>query len=227
MAQFIQTSLLRCCSCCGAWRSPVEFYRDARAADGIRKDCKCCCLARDRRRKSDPDVHAAYLAYLADYRSRHREKARATTSAYREEFPQRVRAAQQAYRARPENQITARERARAFRLANPDRRSEYERRRRAFKIATAIGFIEPAQLAAKFAFWGNRCWMCQSPNRLEVDHVKPLSKGGAHVLANLRPACGGCNRSKSDRWPLRQDELSGQHRVPGNRTTRRPRRPAR
>jgi 5-methylcytosine-specific restriction endonuclease McrA len=37
---------------------------------------------------------------------------------------------------------------------------------------------------------------------VEWDHVKPLAKGGAHILANLRPACLSCNRSKRDRWPL-------------------------
>jgi 5-methylcytosine-specific restriction endonuclease McrA len=130
-----------------------------------------------------------------------------------------VQAAQADYRSRPANQQTARERARAFRLANPDRRSEYERRRRAFKKSTTIGFIEPTDLAAKFAYWGERCWMCRSPEDLEVDHVKPLSKGGAHVLSNLRPACGTCNRTKRERWPIAPEVLVGQHRLPWDRAT--------
>ncbi|MFD7776620.1 HNH endonuclease [Streptomyces sp. NPDC059753] len=33
---------------------------------------------------------------------------------------------------------------------------------------------------------------------LEVDHVRPLAKGGRHEWANLVPSCGSCNRSKSD-----------------------------
>jgi 5-methylcytosine-specific restriction endonuclease McrA len=31
-----------------------------------------------------------------------------------------------------------------------------------------------------------------------VDHVEPLSKGGAHVVENLVVACGGCNQRKAD-----------------------------
>lgn len=202
MAQHTQTSLLQACTLCGEWRSISDFYRDGRASGGRRKDCKPCCLARDRKRKSDPEVRAAYLAYQATYRQAHREKARATTARYRAENPRRVHAALEAFRARPENQQTARTRARAFRLANPGRRAEYERRRRALKkLSETIGFIQPAQLTAKLAYWGNRCWMCRSHEDLQIDHVKPLAKGGAHVLANLRPACRPCNLRKSDRWP--------------------------
>ncbi len=34
--------------------------------------------------------------------------------------------------------------------------------------------------------------------RIEVDHVFPFSKGGSHDGANLKLACGWCNRYKSD-----------------------------
>ena len=32
----------------------------------------------------------------------------------------------------------------------------------------------------------------------EVDHIKPLSKGGNHVVSNLQCACRGCNGRKGD-----------------------------
>ncbi len=43
--------------------------------------------------------------------------------------------------------------------------------------------------------------MCGGPFE-EVDHVKPIAKGGWHALANLRPACFRCNNQKSDKWPV-------------------------
>jgi len=42
--------------------------------------------------------------------------------------------------------------------------------------------------------------MCGGASQLQWDHVKPLAKGGAHMLANLRLACSRCNNVKSDRW---------------------------
>ena len=67
--------------------------------------------------------------------------------------------------------------------------SRYRARKRE---ATIVGFTAE-QLAARIAYYGNRCWLC---------HVKPLAKGGPHMLSNLRPACSSCNRAKSDKWPL-------------------------
>lgn len=33
----------------------------------------------------------------------------------------------------------------------------------------------------------------------EVDHIRPIAKGGLHEWPNLAPACRECNRAKSDR----------------------------
>lgn len=73
-------------------------------------------------------------------------------------------------------------------------------KRRAIKRGATIGIITPESLAARIAFYGGKCWMCGDPYT-DMDHVKPLSKGGAHMLANLRPACAPCNSIKSDKWP--------------------------
>jgi 5-methylcytosine-specific restriction endonuclease McrA len=44
----------------------------------------------------------------------------------------------------------------------------------------------------------NECCYCGSLLSLSIDHLIPLSKGGADVLGNLVPACGSCNSSKSN-----------------------------
>jgi 5-methylcytosine-specific restriction endonuclease McrA len=55
------------------------------------------------------------------------------------------------------------------------------------------------QFNQRMSMWGNRCWMCGGPFEC-LDHVKPLSRGGADCLANYRPACRSCNCSKGARW---------------------------
>jgi 5-methylcytosine-specific restriction endonuclease McrA len=35
--------------------------------------------------------------------------------------------------------------------------------------------------------------------KLEVDHIKPISKGGKTVLNNLQTLCMDCNRGKSNK----------------------------
>lgn len=83
--------------------------------------------------------------------------------------------------------------------ANPDRRVISEGRRRAAKRRSGTMRITREQIASRMAYFGNRCWMCRGPFE-QIDHVKPISKGGPHILANLRPACAACNQSKSNKW---------------------------
>jgi 5-methylcytosine-specific restriction endonuclease McrA len=179
----------------------ADYYKDRRSPGGYRTECKPCNA--EYKREYVAQRADQVKAYQAAYRAAHREKARATTARYRAEKPDRVAAAQIAYRADPAHKEIARERARAFRIANPERRLEYDRRRRAKMRASAVGprVITPEQLAAKKAYWGDRCWMCHGEANA-WDHVKPINKQGAHILANLRPACLPCNTRKSDRWPL-------------------------
>lgn len=66
--------------------------------------------------------------------------------------------------------------------------------------APSIPFTS-AQLSERMRYWGDRCWMCTGPFET-IDHVKPISKGGAHALMNLRPACKSCNSRKHARWPF-------------------------
>ncbi len=49
-----------------------------------------------------------------------------------------------------------------------------------------------------------RCVYCASPLEFDVatlDHVHPLSHGGAHVAGNVVLACARCNRLKGDLLP--------------------------
>ena len=49
----------------------------------------------------------------------------------------------------------------------------------------------------------------------EVDHIKPLSRGGKTELANLRPLQHANNRSKSDDYPVWTSTVTsnGDHNV--------------
>jgi len=42
----------------------------------------------------------------------------------------------------------------------------------------------------------HRCKFCGSTENLEIDHIKPLSRGGSNDLVNLQILCKPCNRKK-------------------------------
>lgn len=47
--------------------------------------------------------------------------------------------------------------------------------------------------------WQHRCAYCQaSATRLEIDHVRPRSRGGSDRVSNLVISCRACNEAKAD-----------------------------
>ncbi len=44
----------------------------------------------------------------------------------------------------------------------------------------------------------NRCVKCGSMMNLEIDHIKPISKGGKSTIDNLQTLCHSCNVKKSN-----------------------------
>lgn len=88
-----------------------------------------------------------------------------------------------------------------YRRKHPERRAFHEQRRQARKRTDRDLFpFTRDQLDQRMSMFGHACWMCGGEFE-QVDHVKPLSRGGVHALSNLRPACASCNRSKGAKWP--------------------------
>jgi 5-methylcytosine-specific restriction endonuclease McrA len=69
--------------------------------------------------------------------------------------------------------------------------------RRARAVRKTIPFMVRAKVMARDGF---KCVQCASVLDLEIDHRRPVSKGGSDDEANLQTLCGQCNRAKSDAW---------------------------
>ncbi len=62
--------------------------------------------------------------------------------------------------------------------------------------------LHPAKLMTReylLEKWGRNCVYCGKSDRpLQVEHIKPKSKGGSDRVSNLTLACECCNQKKSD-----------------------------
>lgn len=74
----------------------------------------------------------------------------------------------------------------------PDKRHTLTHKRR----ARDAGVIHVAySRTAILIRWNHRCCYCARTAE-HLDHVQPISKGGADVESNIVPACAGCNLAK-------------------------------
>ena len=143
-----------------------------------------CAAAARRYRKAHP-------ARVARGKRRHDKKHRAEIQTYMRRW----------HGAHPDP--ASAERAAAWFKARPEKRKEYQHRRR----AKGRGSWTVAQWVKLKRQCNNRCVSCRKSmtslkrlGRIIVpDHIVPLAKGGRNVIQNLQPLChgkGGCNNRK-------------------------------
>jgi len=131
------------------------------------------------------------------YRQNNPEKEQARKSSWRQKNGKREKEYQKAYRQ--EHRDNEQARKRIWQQENKDKTTTQKCRRRARKVG-APGDITTKQIAARWEYYGGRCYICG--NHAEAtDHVIPLNKGGSNWPANLRPICKRCNSIKRDIWP--------------------------
>lgn len=167
------------CTKCGQSKPLDAFNRKSSAKDGRRASCRVCQRAQDSNR-------------IASDRDRYREIFAARNARQREYRAERYRG----------NREAALNYQREWRFSNPDRAYAQKVRKRAAKEQASHA---PYSRADIFAAYAHECVYCGAPAE-HLDHVVPISKGGADAAHNLLPACAPCNLGKSDKsladWAL-------------------------
>ena len=164
------------CTKCGEVKSLEEFHKNRAAKDGLQNHCKSCIAEYGRKRYAErgDEIRASVRTYRAENREKVLEAKRAHYAEHAEEEKARVR------RWREENPHKAWE-------------SDYRKRCRA---AGQIPVVRSFTREELVEFWGNgeRCIYCDGPFE-EIDHLFPVSLGGAHSIETVAPSCSGCNRA--------------------------------
>lgn len=184
------------CKKCGEIKTFSDFPPHVNSIDG--RDVQCCLCKNEWHRAYREENREHCLVLRRADRQRNLESYRRSAREYARNNKEKVW--EVSYKWRRENPERSAAIDRRARLSNPHAvRQRKALRRLREKNATAFP-IPDALVQAKMHFWGNRCWICQGAFE-SIDHVKPISKGGLHILANLRPTCGRCNSSKGAKWP--------------------------
>ena len=93
------------------------------------------------------------------------------------------------------NRDRRKECARIVYANNPGKSRNKINTRRSLRSNNGIKTVSAQEIAQIIAM---PCTACNECGPSEVDHIVPLSRGGAHRIGNLMPLCRKCNCSKSN-----------------------------
>lgn len=180
MNEISLTRFKRCTKCRMWWPATLEFFKNAkRYRYGISAACKIC-LSQDERL----------------WREKNKGYISSQQRAWREANKERIAAARKAYYQK--NAVEIRQKVRMWEKANPQRVRKQGHKRRALERGAEH---EPYTRADINTLWHDQdglCAYCRSPmfGVYHIDHVMPISRGGADKLENLALACPSCNSQK-------------------------------
>ncbi len=159
------------CNACNEELSLENFNKSKSAKDGLQGRCRQC------------NKQAA-----KEWRKNNPERARANSLKQTELLKKRnPNYYNEWYR---QNYATPEGRAKVIAIKNA---------RRA-RLQQAEGRFTAEEFAELCLLYDGKCLACGTESeRLTVDHVIPLSKGGSNSIDNIQPLCGPCNSKKGNR----------------------------
>lgn len=163
------------CPRCGESKLVDAFGKNRAASDGLQTWCQTC------RRSYHSQNRDTINERAKQRKDRDRAEERRKSKEWRDANRDSIREYERTYRLDNAEPI----KARAW-------KNQYEHR------ALAAGFTPVADLLTRrdvVAVYGDACFYCGG-EFMELDHYTPVTKGGTHVLDNVRPSCRTCNSRK-------------------------------
>ncbi len=171
------------CSKCGQVKTLSEFNKQKLCKYGVRPECKKCKYKNEKawKSKNTERVREYMRSYGREHEKTYCEIRRARERQRYVDNPQAILARNRKYTdRRPEVQLAIGRNYRAKKRANG-------------------GCVSPDDWSDVLERYGHRCLNCGATERIEQDHVIPISRGGIHHKSNLQPLCKTCNVRKGTR----------------------------
>lgn len=138
--------------------------------------CKSCAIANSR--KWERNNRDKVTSSKRKWNKNNRDKANASNRKWKKDNPDKVTAGK-----------------RKWNKNNPDKANAKNQRRRTAKT-NAGGSYTSYEWDQLIKQQDGRCLKCGKKEKLTVDHVIPVSKGGTSNIDNIQGLCQSCNSSK-------------------------------
>lgn len=186
---------MKVCRVCGEEKPLSEFHRRKGSPDGHRNDCKECNRAESRewyRQNRDE-----WKEHSNQYYAENRKERIAYKRRYHKQNVDAHRAYMKKYYRK--NKEAAKIARRRWAKRNPVKRRAISQRYTARKNGAPGRGVTAEDIERILERDGHQCLVCGAIEDLEMDHIIPLSRGGAHDPSNLQTLCRSCNSSKYTR----------------------------
>jgi len=197
---------MKTCGKCKASKALAEFYKNKTKKDGLQTKCKACSSTSSKAwAKANPEKAATnkaawnkanpekIVAYSAAWYAANKDHHNANGATWRKANPEKIVAYSAAWYAA--NKDLSNANGAAWAKANPEKNAAKEHRRRARMASNGVNLVTATETATIIA---KPCMACAAPAPSTVEHLIPISRGGAHTIGNLAPLCQPCNSSKND-----------------------------
>lgn len=196
---------MKTCTKCRESKALTAFSKDARSASGLCSSCKSCqaihyAANAERVRAAVKTYHMAdperARARSAKWRKANPARSRELIARWGNAHPGRLAISQAKHHAAyPKSRRT---RNAKWQKAHPESVAASKARRRARVLNAPGAGVTATEWSEMLTAALGLCVYCNERRPLEMEHVDPLSRGGAHEQDNIAAACLPCNRSKND-----------------------------
>ena len=194
------------CSNCHKKLDIDVFSKHFECSDGHLGQCKFCINEKQKiRYKNNPQK---YLNRSKKWRKENPEKSNQQRQRWASKNREKSNAIKTKWRIN--NLEKSNECSKNWRINNPEkmnangrkwRKENYEKwslinRRNQYKRRLAIGRFTNEEWLRILKKHDNSCAQCGTKEKITIDHIIPISKGGANWANNLQPLCLHCNVKK-------------------------------
>lgn len=197
----------------------TAFGKNKRRSDGLTVYCKECRNKRQRDKYAESEEERERKRqYRIQWYAEHKEEQKARVlNWYRKKWQDPSFREQERERCRRYDQSERRKVLRRKWIEGGGQRRYYKQRmlhdpkfrrtRRAYNLKyahqrRALSPFPQEQWDELLERTGYQCLCCGSQDRIECDHIVPVSKDGTNDIANLQPLCRSCNSSKGARHQM-------------------------
>ena len=171
------TNNTKVCKDCKLEKDTFLFYANKLNLDGLGSYCKPCAKIRSAKWKSNNKEK--HLLQSINWRAANPEQKKITDNLWRNNNLEKVR-----------------ESNRRWQEKNPEKILENIHIRKARKQNNKTYFVRKKFIVR---LYNSSCVFCGSKEKIQMDHVMPISRGGQHSEGNLQPLCQKCNYSKNSK----------------------------